>query len=99
ADALALGVLDRLVRGGLSPGSRIKGEGTYQIRVDNARPLVLKGLALAGSAADTAGNPSPLLGNRLPPAKHPALPLGAKVVERLRLKAGIQILGADLAKL
>jgi hypothetical protein len=83
----------------LSPGPRIKGKATYEIRLDNASPLVLKGLAVAGSAADTAVRPSHLLGISLPPQKHLSVPVSAKAVERLRLKEGIQILGADLAKL
>jgi hypothetical protein len=83
----------------LSPGPRIKGKATYEIRLDNASPLVLKGLALAGSTADTAVRPSHLLGISLPPQKHLSVPVSAKAVERLRLKEGIQILGADLAKL
>jgi hypothetical protein len=99
ADALALGVLDRLVRVELSPGPRIKGKATYEIRLDNASPLVLKGLAVAGSATGTAVRPSHLLGISLPPQKHLSVPVSAKAVERLRLKEGIQILGADLAKL
>jgi hypothetical protein len=101
ADALALGVLDRLVRVELSPGPRIKGKATYEIRLDNASPLVLRGLAVAGagSAADTAARPSLLLGISLPPQKHLAVPVSARAVERLKLKEGIQNLGADLAKL
>jgi hypothetical protein len=99
ADALALGVLDRLVRVELSSGPRVKGKATYKIRLDNASPLVLKGLAVAGSAAETAVRPSHLLGISLPPQKHLSVPVSAEAVERLRLKEGIQILGADLAKL
>jgi hypothetical protein len=99
ADALAHGVLDRLVRVELSPGRRIKAKATYKICLDNASPLALRGLAVAGSAADTAVRPSQLLGISLPPLKHLSVPVSAKAVERLSLKEGIQILGADLAKL
>ena len=44
ADALALGVLDRLVRVQLTPGPRIKGKATYKIRIvyagDNFRTSI-----------------------------------------------------------
>jgi hypothetical protein len=67
ADALAEGLLNRLVPGQLTQGPRVKGKETYRIRIDNASPLVLDGLALAGSAADPKAKSSLLLGISLPP--------------------------------
>jgi hypothetical protein len=99
ADALALGVLDRLVRVQLTPGPRVKGKATYKIRIDNGSPLVLNGLALAGSAADPEAKPSLLVGISLPPQKHLVVPASGEVVQRLRLKQGVRVLSADLGGL
>ena len=99
ADALAEGMLARLVRVALTEGPRVKGRQTYKIRIDNGSPLVLDGLALAPSAADPEANPSLLLGISLPPMKSLAVPVSAEVVERLKLKRGARVLSADLSGL
>src|SRR4029077_191650 len=51
ADALAEGILNRLVRTQLTKGPREKGKLTYQLRIDNASPLILNGLALLRAAS------------------------------------------------
>ena len=51
-DALAEGVLNRLVRAQLKRGPTVKGKPTYQVRIDNASPLVLNGLAGPGHRDD-----------------------------------------------
>jgi hypothetical protein len=99
ADALAEGLLNHLVRGQLIPGPRVKGKETYKIRIDNASPLVLDGLALAGSASDPTAKPSLLLGISLPPRKSLTVPATADVVNRLRLKQGIRVQAVDLSGL
>ena len=50
ADALSEGILNRLVRAQIIKGSAIKDKGklVYQLRIDNASPLVLNGLAMCG---------------------------------------------------
>jgi hypothetical protein len=99
ADALAEGLLDRLVRVQLTPGPRVKGKETYKIRIDNASPLVLHGLALAGTAADPGAKPSLLLGISLPPKKSLAVPASSEVVHRLKLKQGISVQAVHLGGL
>ena len=53
ADALSEGILNRLVRAQMIKGSATKDKGklVYQIRIDNASPLVLNGLAMLGTAS------------------------------------------------
>jgi hypothetical protein len=99
ADALAEGLLDRLVRVQLTLGPRVKGKETYKIRIDNSSPLVLHGLALAGSAADPEAKPSLLLGISLPPRKSLAVPASSEVVHRLKLKQGISVQAVHLGGL
>ena len=59
ADGLAEGVLNRLVRAQVIKGSdaREKGKLIYQIRIDNASPLILNGLALLGTDSPRARSP------------------------------------------
>ena len=45
------GILNRLVRAHLSKGVKDKGKMHYELRVDNASPLVLNGLAALGVAS------------------------------------------------
>jgi hypothetical protein len=99
ADALAQGILERLVRVQLTTGPRAKGKETYKIRIDNGSPLVLHGLALAGSAADPEAKPSLLLGISLSPGKSLAVPASFEVVHRLKLKQGISVQAVDLGGL
>ena len=51
ADGLAEGVLNRLVRAQVIKGAttREKGKLVYQIRIENASPMILNGLALLGT--------------------------------------------------
>ena len=99
ADALAEGLLDRLVRVQLTPGPRVKAKAAYKIRIDNGSPLVLHGLALAGSAAAPEVKPSLLLGISLPPKKSLAVPASSDVVHRLKLKEGIRVQAVHLSGL
>ncbi len=48
SDGLAEGILGRLVRAQLVKGPRAKGKITYGIKIENASPLVLHGLAVVG---------------------------------------------------
>ena len=51
ADELSEGILNRLVRAQVIKGSATKDKGklVYQLRIDNASPLVLNGLAMLGN--------------------------------------------------
>jgi hypothetical protein len=89
------------VRVELDTGPRVKGRETYKVRIDNASPLVLDGLALAPPEADPAAKPSLLLGISLPPRKSLAVPASPEVVQRLKLrpKQAVRVLSADLSGL
>ena len=100
ADAMAEGVLSRLVRAQLTKGPRVQGKETYRIRLDNVSPLVLNGVALTRSERDGAeARPTGLAGISLPPLKSLTLPATAEVVDRLGLKDGVKTIAADLSAL
>ncbi len=70
---MAEGVISRLVRAQMTqrPESREKGKLIYLIRIDNASPLILSGLAIQG-AGSKADDPSKVLDeHRHPPAEVP----------------------------
>jgi hypothetical protein len=98
ADAAAEGVLGRLVRAQLTKGPKVKGKSTFVIKVENASPLILNGLSLAGAGAKDA-KPASLAGICLSPRRTLALPATAEIIERLGLKRGIRIVAADLSGL
>ena len=57
-DGLAEGVLSRLVRAQLKRGPTVKGKPTYTVRIDNASPLVLNGLAVLGAETPRTRSPT-----------------------------------------
>jgi hypothetical protein len=98
-DAVAEGMLARLVRVQLSRGPKDKGKETFRIKIVNQSPMILNGLALSGKEARDATPPSVLAGLCLPPLKSLTVPASAEMVERLRLKDGGRVLAADLSGL
>ncbi len=99
ADAMAEGVLARLVRAQLTKGPKVKGKETFKIRIDNVSPLVLNGLALAGTTPTPEARPSAVAGFSLPPHKSLTVPATEEMVERLGLKDGVRAIAADLSGL
>jgi hypothetical protein len=99
ADGMATGLLQRVVLAKLSKGPRIKGREGYLLRIANASPFILNGLALTGLDDASQTPPSPLSGISLPPRKSLTLPATAELVERLRLKDGVRAVAADLSGL
>jgi len=99
ADGVATGLLQRIVLAKLSKGPRIKGREGYLVRIANASPFILNGLALAGSDDASGTPPSPLTGISLPARKALTLPATAEMVERLHLKDGVRVIAADLSGL
>jgi len=99
ADSLAEEMLSRLVRAQLSKGPLVKGKQTYKIRVDNASPLILNGLAVQGSVDDAADQPKVLAGISIPPFKNVTVPATGEMVDQLGLKKGIRVVAADLSGL
>ena len=99
ADDLAEGILNRLVRAQLTKGPRAKGKLTYQIRIDNASPLILNGLAAVG--AESADNKTPkfLSGICISPRRSMTVPASEEAVKMLGLKKGIRLVALDLSGL
>jgi len=98
-NAMAEGVLGRLVRAQLSKGARVKGKDTYKVRIDNASPLILNGLAVAGIEKKDGELPKILSGISLSPRRSLTVPASGEVVEQLGLKAGVRVIAADLSGL
>jgi hypothetical protein len=99
ADALAEGILGRLVRAQMSKGPVVKGKPTYKIRVENASPLILNGLAIQGAVGQPEDPPKVLAGISIPPFKNMTVPATGEMVDQLGLRKGIKIIAADLSGL
>jgi hypothetical protein len=100
ADSLAEGLIGRFVRAQVSKAGRVKGKDVYKVRIDNASPLLLNGLAILGGSPDKADEtPKVLSGISLSPGKHMEVPATADVVLSLGLRRGVRIVAADLSAL
>jgi hypothetical protein len=99
ADSLAEGILSRLISAQLSKGPLVKGKQTYKIRIDNASPLLLNGLAVQGTLGTPNDPPKVLAGISIPPRKNLTVPATGEMVDQLGLKKGIRIIAADLSGL
>ena len=99
-DAVAEGTLSRLVRVQLvkEKGKDKQGKSRFTIKIENASPLVLNGLALGGSAADAKVGTA-ASGLSLAPHKALTVPASADAVDRLGLSDGVKVLAADLSGL
>ena len=101
ADALSEGILNRLVRAQIIKGSATKDKGklVYQLRIDNASPLVLNGLAMLGTAskADEVPNVVPMIS--ISPRRSFSVPTTEAVVRDLGLKKGVKLVALDLSGL
>ena len=98
-DALAKAMVARLVRVQLSRGPRVKGKESFRLKIVNESPMILNGLALAGSEIKADSPPAILLGMSLPPLKTLTVPATAEVVARLKLKEGSRVVAVDLSGL
>jgi hypothetical protein len=105
-DALAAGLLDRLVKVSVRKGPASSGiipaapktAGAYVIRIENYSPLLLNGLAVSGLKAKAGDPVKLLLGISLSPRRTFAVPVTAESVERLGLKE-IKPVALDLSGL
>ena len=77
ADALAEGLINRLVRAQVVKGPRDKGKLTYRIRIENVSPLRLNGLAAVGDQEQEGRRGPGPLGDQ-----HPAAPEHDRAGER-----------------
>ena len=98
-DSLAEGTLNRLVRVQLSKGVKDKGHTHYQLRIDNASPMVLNGLAAVGATSKSDETPKVLSGICLSPRRSMSVPASEEVVKALGLKKGIKLVALDLSGL
>ena len=99
ADALAEGLLNRLVRVQLVKGPRDKDKPTYGLRIENASPLILNGLAALGMESQKDQAPRVLSGVSIPPRRSMTVPASEDVVKKLGLRHGIRIVAIDLSGL
>ena len=78
----------------------VKGKQTYKVRIDNASPLILNGLAVLGDAtARPTSCPRSSSGISISPRKSMTVPATGEMVEQLGLKKGIRVIAADLSGL
>jgi hypothetical protein len=100
-DSLAEGILNRLVRAQVIKNSaqREKGKLIHQIRIENASPLILNGLAVVGTGSKEDEMPKVLSGIAIPPRRTMLVPTNDDVVKTLGLKKGIKVLALDLSGL
>jgi hypothetical protein len=99
ADGLAEGILKRLVRAQLVKGPRQKDHPTYGIRIDNASPLILNGVAVLGSTKKTDEIPKLFWGISISPRRSMTLNASEAAVKALGLKQGIHVMAIDLSGL
>jgi len=98
-EELSEGILNRLVRAQLSKGVKDRGKMHYEIRIDNASPLVLNGLATLGVASSADETPKVLVGICIAPRRSLTVPASEEVVKELGLKKGIRLVGLNLSGL
>jgi hypothetical protein len=98
---LVEGILNRLVRAQLIKDSATKAKNKliYQLRIENASPLVLNGVALLGTASKPDAVPQILCGFCLPPRKKMTYPASDDIVKSLGLKKGTKVVALDLSGL
>src|SRR5262249_14122143 len=99
ADAVAEGLIGRLVRAQVVRGERQKGKLTYGIRIDNASPLRLNGLAAVGIESEKGAEPHVLTGISIPPRRSFTVPASEEAVKMLHLRRGIRLTALDLSGL
>jgi hypothetical protein len=103
ADGVAEGVLNRLVRAQVIKGSALKDKDrhkmVYQVRIENASPLILNGIALVGAASKENERPEVLSMISVSPRKSLSIPMDEDVVKSLGLRKGIKVVALDLSGL
>ncbi len=92
-------MLSRLVRAQLVKGPREKGKLTHRIRIENASPLRLNGLAAVGLESGEDAKPRVLAGISVPPRRSMTLTASEEMITQLGLKRGIRLTAIDLSGL
>ncbi len=99
ADELAEKILGRLVRAQLGKGVKEQGKYRYQMRIENASPLVLNGVAAVGVESTDGVAPRILSGISLSPRRSMTVGATEEVVKSMGLKKGIRLVAIDLSEL
>ena len=76
-----------------------KGKLVYQLRIDNASPWVLGGLAMLGTESKAVEVPKVLQMISVSPRRSLAVPISEDVVRGLGLKTGVRLVAVDLSGL
>jgi hypothetical protein len=98
-EALSEGILNRLVRAQLNKGVKDKGKMHYSIRIDNASPLILNGLAVLGTESMADETPKIVWGICVSPRRSLTVPASEEMVKTLGLKKGIKLVALNLSGL
>ena len=80
-------------------GVKDKGKMHYSIRIDNASPLILNGLAALGTTSSPDEIPKVLLGISISPRRSLSVPASEEAVKELGLKKGIRLTALNLSGL
>ena len=99
ATSIGEGLLSRLVRAQLMKPHRVNSRLVYEVRVDNASPLILNGIAISGSSASPNESPSVISGICVSPHRSTSLPATPEQVQKLGLKQGLRVVAVDLSGL
>jgi hypothetical protein len=89
-----------MVRAKVAKGPKVKGKTTYAVKIDNASPLILNGLAVVGADVDEDdAQPRQLAGFSVSPRRSLVVPASEEVAKELGLKKNVHIVAADLSRL
>jgi hypothetical protein len=99
ADAVAEGLLSRLVRAQVVKGAREKGKLTHRIRIENLSPMALTGIAMVGIENNNEEKARVLAGISIPPRRTMTIPASEGLIKELGLKQGIRLTALDLSGL
>jgi hypothetical protein len=99
ADSLVEGLIGRLVRAQVIKGERVKGKLTYGLRIENASPLQLNGLAILGIENGKDAEARILAGISIPPRRSMTVPASEEAIKQLGLRRGIRVTALDLSGL
>jgi hypothetical protein len=99
ADGLAEGIISRLVRVYEFQKARDKGRLIHVLRIENASPLILSGLAIQGATSNSDETSRVLTSLGIPPRKYLSLPASDEVFKAQGFKQGIRVTALDLSGL
>lgn len=91
--------ISRIIRVQVVNGRDAKGRSTPKLKIDNASPLLLNGIAVRGPLSKSEDPPVVLTGFSLPPRRTLAIPSSSETVAKLGLRKGVKVVAADLGSL